>query len=131
MAREAIAAAPSGLTHGPGMSIGVKAGGSIFLSPIRGNPAGRQEYSSNTVVQAHIAFQKLKETLAAFNATLDDVVKVTVYIQELEYRVAFHEVWMEYFSTDPPARTIVVVKDTNVMPGPDCHFCLDVIAAAP
>ena len=40
MAREAIAAAPSGLTHGPGMSIGVKAGGFIFLSPIRGNDAG-------------------------------------------------------------------------------------------
>lgn len=131
MAREAITTAPSGLTHGPGMSIGVKAGGFIFLSPIRGNPAGRQEYTDDTAAQAQVAFQKLKDTLAAFNATIDHVVKVTVYIQELEYRVAFHEVWMEFFPIDPPARTIVVVKDTNVMPGPNCHFCLDVIAVAP
>lgn len=131
MDREAIAVAPNGLTHGAGMSIGVKAGGFIFLSPIRGNPFGRQEYSSDTKEQTHLAFQKLKDTLAAWGATLEHVVKVTVYIQELEYRVAFHEVWMEYFPNDPPARTIVVVKDANVMPGPDCHFALDVIALAP
>lgn len=63
--------------------------------------------------------------------SLDDVVKVTVYFHDLAYRDAFHEVWMEYWPENPPARIAVQVADANTRPGRNAHFALDVLALAP
>ena len=112
---------------------GVKAGGFIFLSAIRGNPPGpgRQAMSDDTKEQARQAFENMKAVLAGAGAGLEHVVKVTLYLHDLKYRAPFHEVWMEYFPKDPPARIAVRVADANTQPGGNAHFALDVIAVAP
>jgi hypothetical protein len=56
--------------------------------------------------------------------------KVT-YLQDLRYRLPFHEVWLEYFPKDPPARIAIQVADANAQPGGNAHFALDVIALDP
>lgn len=129
--REPITPPEGGSGHGPGLVAGVKLGGLLFFSAIRGNGPRGTEMSDDTREQARRAFENLKVLLSAAGATLDHVAKVTLYLQDLKYRQAFHEVWMEYFPENPPARTALQVADTNTAPGGKAHFVLDVIAVAP
>lgn len=131
MIREPIPVAAGGPGHGAGMTAGVKAGGLIFLSAIRGNRPGDRQLSDDTREQARQAFENIKALLEGAGGSLDHVVKVTLYLHDLKYRTPFHEVWMEYFPTNPPARIALQVADANTQPGGNAHFALDVIAVAP
>lgn len=109
---------------------GVKAGGFLFLSAIRGR-AKDGSMSDDPLMQARQAFQNLEAVLGASNASLSDVVKVTLYLSDLEMRKPFHTIWMEVYPENPPARIAVCVADANAAPGGKAHFALDVIALAP
>ena len=87
--------------------------------------------SDDPLEQARQCFVNLEAVLAASGAGLQDVVKVTLYLSDLEMRMPFHEAWMEVYPTDPPARIAVCVADANAGPGGNAHFALDVIALAP
>jgi 2-iminobutanoate/2-iminopropanoate deaminase len=114
-----------------GMVPGVKAGGFLFLSAIRGRDPDAGAISEDPVEQARQAFRNLQAVLAASGATLAHVVKVTLYLHDLEMRKPFHQVWMEFFPEDPPARIAICVADANAAPGGKAFFALDVIALAP
>jgi 2-iminobutanoate/2-iminopropanoate deaminase len=113
-----------------GMVPGVRAGGFLFLSAIRGRHPETNEFSDDTAEQARQALENLRAVLEGAGVTLQHVVKVTLYLSRLEYRTAFHQVWMEYFPEHPPARTAVEVADADAAPGGGAHFVLDVIALA-
>ena len=113
-----------------GMVPGVRAGGFLFLSAIRGRHPETNEVSDDTAEQARQALENLRAVLEGAGVTLRHVVKVTLYLSRLEYRTAFHQVWMEYFPEHPSARTAVEVADANAAPGGGAHFVLDVIALA-
>jgi 2-iminobutanoate/2-iminopropanoate deaminase len=114
-----------------GMVPGVRAGGFLFLSAIRGRVPGSGAMSEDPLEQARQALTNLEAVLRASGATLRHVVKVTLYLSDLEMRKPFHEAWMEFFPTDPPARIAICVADANAAPGGKAHFALDVIALAP
>ena len=69
--------------------------------------AGKE--SDDTREQARQAFEKLKILLSAAGATLQHVVKVTLYLHGLKSRLPFHDVWMECFPKGPPARIAIQV----------------------
>jgi 2-iminobutanoate/2-iminopropanoate deaminase len=111
---------------------GVKAGGFLYFSAIRGyGGGGPRSISADTKEQARQALENLKLLLQGSGATLDDVVHVTLYLHDLKYRTEFHEVWMEYFPKNPPARIAFQVADANAQPGGGAHFVLDVVAYKP
>jgi len=56
---------------------------------------------------------------------------VTSYLHDLKYSLPFHDVWMECFPKDPPARIAIQVADAHAKPGRNAHFALDVIALDP
>jgi 2-iminobutanoate/2-iminopropanoate deaminase len=112
------------------MVAGVRAGGFLFLSAIRGRDPQTNTISDDTKTQARTAFENLKVILEGAGASLGHVVHVMLYLSDLKYRKDFHEVWMEYFPVNPPARTAVQVADANAAPGGNAHFVLDVIALA-
>lgn len=112
------------------MVTGVRAGGLIFLSALRGRDPDTDRISDDTAEQARQVFENLTAILRGEGLTLKHVVKVTLYLSRLDYRTAFHQVWMEYFEQDPPARTAVQVADANAAPGGNAHFVLDVVALA-
>ena len=114
-----------------GMVPGVRAGGFLFLSAIRGREAATNTLPDDPYEQAKQALENVRLVLSASGATLRDVVKVTLYLSDLDKRHAFHEAWMESFPVDPPARIAVGVADANAAPGGNAHFALDVIAVAP
>jgi len=114
-----------------GMVPGVRAGGFLFLSAIRGRHPQTNLMPDDGYEQAVQALRNLEAVLAASGATLHHVVKVTLYLRDLEMRKPFHRAWMEFFPTEPPARIAIGVADANAAPGGNAHFALDVIALAP
>jgi 2-iminobutanoate/2-iminopropanoate deaminase len=111
-----------------GMVSGVKAGGFVFFSALRGRNPETNKSSDDTREQARQAFENLKTLMEGVGGTLDDVVKVTLYLSDLKYRMDFHAIWMEYFKDSPPARIALEVADASASPGGNSHFALDVIA---
>jgi 2-iminobutanoate/2-iminopropanoate deaminase len=114
-----------------GMVPGVRAGGFLFLSAIRGRDAATGKMVEDPLAQARRALKNLEAVLAGSGATLAHVVKVTLYLHDLDRRREFHQAWMEFFPKDPPARIAVGVADANAARGGKAHYALDVIALAP
>jgi 2-iminobutanoate/2-iminopropanoate deaminase len=114
-----------------GMVPGVRAGGFLFLSAIRGRDPRSNTMPDDPFEQAVQALENVKAVLAGSGASLAHVVKVTLYLSDLEKRHAFHEAWQMMFPIDPPARIAVGVADANAAPGGNAHYALDVIALAP
>lgn len=128
--RETIHPKPGGSSHGPGMVPGVKIGGMLFFSAVRGGGPDRT-MSHDTREQTVQAFTNLRLMLEGAGASLENVAKVTVYFQDLTYRAAFHAVWMETFPENPPARSAMQVVNASANPAGHAHFMMDVIAVAP
>ncbi|WP_102273313.1 2-iminobutanoate/2-iminopropanoate deaminase [Cytobacillus massiliigabonensis] len=59
--------------------------------------------------QTHQVFKNLKAVLEEAGASLDTVVKATVFIQSMNDFAAINEVYGEYFHTHKPARSCVEV----------------------
>jgi 2-iminobutanoate/2-iminopropanoate deaminase len=59
--------------------------------------------------QAHQVFQNLQAVLAAAGASLETVVKTTVFIKNMDDFASLNEVYGEYFSIHKPARSCVEV----------------------
>lgn len=131
MDRQTMPQGPDAPARMEGMVPGVRAGGFFYLSAIRGRDPRTDRMPDDPLEQARQALRNLEAVLAASGATLKHVVKVTLYLHDLERRREFHQAWMEFFPVDPPARTAVGVANANAAPGGNAHYALDVIALAP
>jgi 2-iminobutanoate/2-iminopropanoate deaminase len=80
--------------------------------------AGGELVEGDIKAQTHQVFTNLKAVLAAAGATLETVVKTTVFIKNMDEFSAVNEVYGEYFSEHKPARSCVEVarlpKDVQV-----------------
>src|SRR6478752_926903 len=66
---------------------------------------GRDVYA-----QASLIFEKIKQLVESAGGTIADVVKITVYVTDINQRQGVHRARQEYFSGDfPTATTIQVV----------------------
>lgn len=89
----------------------IVAGDFIFTSgqiPI--DPRTNQVVQGDIKGQTRQVLENLKAVLEAAGATFDDVVKVNVYMKDLNEFSAMNEVYSEYFKNSPPARTTVEVS---------------------
>ncbi|WP_040206568.1 RidA family protein [Neobacillus jeddahensis] len=59
--------------------------------------------------QTHQVFRNLQAVLSEAGASLETVVKATVFIKNMDEFAAVNEVYGEYFSTHKPARSCVEV----------------------
>jgi 2-iminobutanoate/2-iminopropanoate deaminase len=59
--------------------------------------------------QTHQVFHNLQAVLTEAGASLETVVKATVFIKNMDDFGAFNEIYGEYFSTHKPARSCVEV----------------------
>ena len=131
MDRQSMPQGPDAPGRMEGMVPGVRAGGFLFLSAIRGRDPKTDRIVEDPLEQARQALRNLEAVLRASGATLRHVVKVTLYLHDLERRKEFHQAWMEFFPVDPPARIAVGVADANAAPGGKAHYALEVVALAP
>lgn len=108
--------APSAI--GP-YSQAIKANGFLFLSgQIPLSPATGELVGSDIKEQTHQVFANIKGVLQSEGLTLADVVKATVFLASIEDFQAVNEVYGEYFTNEPPARSCFQVvklpKDAGV-----------------
>ncbi|MED0681242.1 RidA family protein [Aneurinibacillus thermoaerophilus] len=87
----------------------VKVGNFIYTSgQIPLTPEG-ELVTGDIVAQTHQVFANLKAVLAAAGATLNNVVKVTVFVKDMNDFATINEIYAEYFGEHRPARSLVQV----------------------
>ncbi len=65
--------------------------------------------SGGTIPELHQALRNVAEVLALEGASLDDIVKTTLYLVDMGEFAAVNEVWVEYFTDNRPTRSAVAV----------------------
>lgn len=87
------------------------AGGIIYLSGMIGiDPAVQKPVEGGTLAQAKQAFENIKTVLGELGATIDDVLKTTVYLTDIGEFGEVNKLYAQYFGPDFPARTCVEVS---------------------
>ncbi|MBM4412434.1 MAG: RidA family protein [Chloroflexi bacterium] len=71
-------------------------------------PAG-QMVEGDVTAQTEQVLSNVKAVLAAAGSSLEKVVKVTVFLQDMNDFVAMNAVYGKYFTSNPPARSTVQV----------------------
>lgn len=108
--KEVIKATGAPAAIGP-YSHAVVAGNMMFLSgQIAINPA-TGEMPAGIQAQTKQAIANIKAILAAKGATLDNVVKTTVYLAEMSLFGEMNEVYASEFSEPFPARSAIAIKE--------------------
>jgi 2-iminobutanoate/2-iminopropanoate deaminase len=109
---------------------GVKAGGFLFFGAIRGTDMETLTVPADLEEQVRNLFLNLEYKLEQCGATFADVVRVAVYMKDLNDRVVFNRHWQQAFGDEPPARFAVQVLDMGP-PGDASRILLEVTALAP
>ena len=108
--KETIKAKNAPAAIGP-YSHAVVAGNLMFLSgQIAINPE-TGEMPAGVQAQTAQAIANIKAILAEKGATLDNVVKTTVYLAEMSLFGAMNEIYAQHFSEPFPARSAIAVKE--------------------
>lgn len=108
--RKCIATKKAPQAIGP-YSQAVEAGGLIFVSgQIPLSPDTGEMVAGDIEGQTEQVLKNLREILSAAGSSLEQVVKITVYITNMEHFSRMNEVYARYFSQDYPARVCVEVS---------------------
>ena len=88
-------------------SQGVKAGGFVFVAgQIPLTPEG-ELVRGDIGGQTRQVLENIKAILESAGSSLEQVVKVTVFLADMNDFAAMNEVYAEYFPEEPPARAAV------------------------
>ena len=116
--RQAVVSEAAPKAIGP-YSQAIRAGALLFVSgqiPI--DPATGALVEGDIATQTHRVFANLRAILEAAGASLDHVVRSTVYLADMDDFAAVNDVYGTYFSSPAPARATVqaarLPKDARV-----------------
>jgi len=88
----------------------VRSGNFLFMSgQIPLDPASMEVVDGDFAARAHRVFQNLKAVAVAGGGNLDQVVKLTIYLTDLDNFATVNSVMSEYFSEPYPARAALGV----------------------
>lgn len=127
MEKKCIAAPEAPPALGP-YSHAVAAGELIFLSgqgPF--NPDGSGVTRGSLEEETRLTFSNIQAVLQAAGSSLADVVKVTVYLKDMDQFASFNALYKEYFPENCPARTCIQAGRLPL----DIQVEIDVVALAP
>ena len=113
MPKQAIVTAGLAVPNGHfAQAISVEAAGRlVFISGMTArNKTGGVTGVGDITAQTVQVCENLKAAVQAAGGTLDDVVRVDVYVRNMEDFAAIHEVRRRYFTGVPPASTMVEVS---------------------
>lgn len=115
-----------GTVAGLPLSAAVRAGDYVFVS-------GQMPLDDNFEIvpgpieaQTRQTFKRLKAVLDMAGCTLEDVVKVTVWLDDTRDFNGFNKIYKEFFPENPPARS--TVRSELVI---DCKLEIEVVAYSP
>jgi 2-iminobutanoate/2-iminopropanoate deaminase len=86
----------------------IRAGGLLFVSgQIPMDPRTRELSRGGVAEQAELVLRNLKAVLEAGGSSLERVVRVGVFLKDMDQFAAFNDVYARFFPNAPPARTTV------------------------
>jgi reactive intermediate/imine deaminase len=86
----------------------IKFGNLVFIS---GQGTGSTKINKDTYSQIEEAFKKLRVVANAAGGTLDDIVKINVYLTDLSDYPLLNKIMEQYFKKPYPARSTVGVSN--------------------
>ena len=91
-------------------SVAIRSGSRVYASGQVGTePATGRLIDGDVAAQTERAFTNVEAVLRAAGKSLDDVVKVNVYLTDMRNFAAMNEVYARRFAAPYPARTTVAV----------------------
>ena len=110
MSREAVSTERAPAAIGP-YSQAVRAGDTVYLSgQIPLDPATGELVGGDIAAQARRVFDNLRAVCEAAGGSLDDVVRVGIYLMDLADFAAVNAVMAEAFAAPYPARSTIQVS---------------------
>ncbi len=107
--RSVITAEKAPKAIGP-YSVAIRTGEFIFVSGTLGiHPETGDLVAGGIEAQTRKALENLANVLEAGGSSLDQVVKTTVFLQDMGEFPTMNNVYASFFSQDPPARSTVEV----------------------
>ncbi|HEY2409205.1 MAG TPA: RidA family protein [Polyangiaceae bacterium] len=88
----------------------VRLGDLLFLSgQIAIDPASGDMVTGGVAAETERVLQNLTLVLKAAEATLENVLRATVYLTDMNDFAEFNQIYQRYFTSEPPARATVAV----------------------
>jgi enamine deaminase RidA (YjgF/YER057c/UK114 family) len=119
---------PNVAEAGPGLwSNGIRAGDFIFISGQVARPleGGKTLVGSNEYEQAKQIFTRIKHICEAGGGSLDDIVKMTIFMVDIKNNTEVWRARREFFNGDFPASTLVEVRS---LAGPETLVEIEAVA---
>jgi len=86
----------------------VIAGGFIFLSGTTSKqPNGYYLAAGDIEAQTHIVIDRIEENLISVGSNLDNIVKVTAFLDDIQKWDLYNSAYLERFKSNRPARTTI------------------------
>lgn len=79
--------------------------GHVGVEPMTGKASTRVSAQTKQVLQ------NLSETLASYNLTLQDIVKTTVFLTDMDDFNEVNDMYVSHFNDPKPARSTIAVKE--------------------
>jgi reactive intermediate/imine deaminase len=92
----------------------VRFGDLLFISGVPPTDAAGRVVSDDVAAQARQVFLNMKLVLDAAGASFADILKVTVYLLEVEDRSKINPVRQEFFGAARPASTLIGVSQLAI-----------------
>ena len=109
--KEVIKTQKAPLTIGP-YSQAIRAENLLFLSgQISINPETNEFIDGDIEIQTEQVLKNIEAILEAGSSSLEDVVKVTIYLQDIKDFALVNKIYSKYFEKSLPARSCVEVSN--------------------
>jgi 2-iminobutanoate/2-iminopropanoate deaminase len=119
---------PKAPSHTGPVPQAVESDGWIYVSALFGTDPATGELPGDPHLEAERLFVNLTAILRAADASLTDVVRVGIYMKNLQRdRPIFNEVWKNHFGDHRPARSAVEVSDFG-RPREAVNFMVEAVA---
>ena len=110
----------------PRYTLGWRVGDTIYVAgQLPYDKDGKLVGVGDIKAQTRRVFENIRKIVTAGGGTMDDVVKVTVFVTDVRYREPYGEVRSEFFGANPPASTLVQISNLAV---PDALIEIEAIA---
>lgn len=102
---------PAGKKAGPPLTSAIKCGETLYVSGQTPMDLHTGKFIEGDIAtQTRQVLENIKMVLNECGSKLEDVVKVVVYLTDLNDFAAFNEVYKEYFKEPYPVRTLLGAK---------------------
>jgi 2-iminobutanoate/2-iminopropanoate deaminase len=108
------------------LSKAVKFGSTVYVSGTTGR-AAKGDLPADITGQTKNALGNIKTILEAAGSSMDNILKTTCYLADIQDKNAFNDIYVTFFPKEPPARACFAVASL----GPGVKIEIEAIACIP